>query len=728
MRRFLLRLVPLALVAGTLAVGSSVAHAAPGNVTSTAVTPPSALAGLTVTTAVSSRDGGMYYAYASGTDYKVFKTKPNGTLETTFGVNGIADVPGVVTSLTGTRRLVMTSGLDGRWWVVNVVSVQSGSPQNSDIRIVGGGSTGAPDIDFVITQSASWAACAAAYPDITGVATWSLQSVTVHPKRGGGMWVSAFCTAFATVGGSVGTENRTMIVSFSDKGVQGTAAPVGLTNALGSTSPCHNIALVSDPTGAAGSPEIYAVRTEYTKFRTGSTTSCELATQPNAAEITGYSVVKISSDGTTSTWNIASAGDASDGILAARIDPGGRLVLVNTNVADTSRISIRRLKTDGTLDTTVGSGGIRSLEVGTAPAGQSSVNATVSGIITTPTKVYLAILLNDLTKTGVSCASTSQVTFGYRYVVASPSDGLLTSWGTSGVGDRTTLTLQEKDVCGRQTSGGRSVDTDGQPRLVRFEGGNALLDVWTAPTGTNGGGDGGTGSGGPTTDTGGAPSKGDGLQVSLPKSGGTSTGTSGESRVDAKTYRSLPAAMSSLTAVTVLTAQEAQTLALKSRTQDTCVAVDRTVLFTAAGACTVRITSKASGDTVRVLRTTVSRRDNGKGTTFTVGGTVTFGPADWRLSAAAKKTVAAVAGAAAGSSRVVVVGHSAALYDTRAYNFGISAKRADAVRKALKRAGLKSPVTTVNAGWNDPVTTKKTESAQSRNRRVVVYVFPAAAA
>lgn len=727
MRSLISRSVSIALVAGSLVIGASSAGAAPGNITSATVTPPAALNGLSASTTVSSRDGGMYYAYASGTDYKVFKAKPDGTQDTTFGTGGVADAPGVVTALTGNRRVTMTSDLNGRWWLVNTVNSISGTVQSSDIRVIGGGATGAPDVDFVIPQASSWAWCSTAYPDITGATTWNVQGATVQPKRGGGLWISALCTGLG--GASTGTENRPVLVSYTDKGVQGSAAPVGFMNALGSTSPCYSVNVIADPTGATGSPEIYAVRTEHTKMRTGSTTACDLLSSATAAEITGYSIVKVASDASTSTWKIPSVNDTSDGFVAPRIDPGGRVILVNTNVADTSKLSIRRIKTDGTLDTTIGTGGITTIDVGAAPAGQTSVTASVAGIITSPTKVYLAIALYDMTRTGFSCVSTTQLTLGYRMVVASPSDGVLGSWGTSGVGDRSTLSLVEKDACGRQTSSGRSVDTDGRPRLVRLDNGTAILDVWTAPADANGGGEGGTGSGGPTTDTGGAPSKGDGLQVSLPKQGGSAGSTTGgatETRVDAKVYTALPATSSSLTALTVLTGTESRTLVLVSRTPATCVTVAVAVLMVDAGACTVRVTRKTDGETVRTLRTTVSAKDNGKGTTVTSGGSVSFAQASWTLSASALKTLSTVATSAAGASRVVVVAHAAALYDTRSYNFAISAKRAAAVKKALKTAGVKSTITTVNAGWNDPVSTKKTESAQSKNRRAVIYLFPAA--
>lgn len=57
-------------------------------------------------------------------------------------------------------------------------------------------------------------------------------------------------------------------------------------------------------------------------------------------------------------------------------------------------------------------------------------------------------------------------------------------------------------------------------------------------------------------------------------------------------------------------------------------------------------------------------------------------------------------------------------------NFVISHNRAVAVRAALVAAKVKAPITAVSRGTIEQISTAKTESAQAKNRRVVVYLVP----
>ena len=699
MRRFIRLAVAVATMTGVIAITSSAANAAPGDVTTTNVAVPAALQGLTVASVTSARDGGMYFAYTSGDDYKMFKTKPDGTQDTTFGANGIATIVG----FTGAKRLTLTSDVNGKWW--GAMYPNNG---NTTAKLFGGGPTGDTANNWTITPSTFEPYCASTYPTISA-ASWTAQNFRILPRRSSGFWVQYTCTAF---GGSsqILTEGMWTLTAFTNTGVRDSAvASVGASNALSSTGMCFLNNFIVDPAAPASAPEIYLARTEHTSKLNG---ICQTNTSTiTAAQITGYSIVSVASSGSTTTKLIASNGDATDGSIAGRVDPGGRLVLFNTNLANTSTMSVRRVKTDGTLDTTVGTNGVLTLSIGAAPAGQAYVSAGAVGLITTPTKVYFAVQLNDRTAATNMCNSTTPFTWGWRTVIVSPADGILTSYGTAGVGTRTFITAPENTVCTSNISGGASVDTLGQSRNVRFESGRAKLDIRAAPTGANGGGEGGTGSGGATTDTGGAPSKGE--------ESAATTGT-----IDTKVYAKLPATVGTLSAIQVLTSAQGKTHTLTSRTPQVCLTLTTSIVTTAKGSCVVRVVNKSDKTVLRTLSTKVAEVTTGVGTTLTAADPLRFAIVSWRVSATAKAQLSKLVDQAKSASRIVIVGHSGMLYDTESFNVNISLRRAAAVKAALQKAGVKTAINVVGLGSQVPLTTTKTETAQAKNRRVMLYFYP----
>lgn len=700
MRRFIRLSTALASLVGVVTLASPVARAAAGDVTTTNVTPPAAITGLTSTAVTAARDGGMYFVYASGDNYKVFKAKADGTTDTTFGVGGISTVVG----FAGTKRMALTSDLQGKWWTI--ISPASGTFAP---KISVAGPSGDPTASWTIPNSDLLAMCASAYPTLTPT-TWVANNGRVLVRRSSGFWLSYTCTGNNNSSQVTG-ENLSVMAAYTDAGVRDVAIPViGMNNAHGSSGQCFFNNFIADPTAPVTAPEMYVLRTETTLVSNGNCTANTSGL--TAANTTGYSLLSVASNGTVTGKNIASNGDATDGNLSGRIDPGGRIVAFNSNLANTSTMSIRRIKTDGTLDTTIGTGGVLSLPIGAAPAGQNSVRANAAGIITTPTKVYFSVLITDQTTASTICQNTNSFTWGYRYAVVSPTDGLLNTFGTNGVGARTSITMPENTQCLGSLGGGGSVDTAGVSRYVRFDNGVTKLDKWEAPVGTNGGGDGGTGSGGATSDTGGAPSKGE---------SSTSTSTA---NVDNTVYTKLPAAITANTAIQVLTAAQAKTQVLTTRTPKVCLTLTTSIVVTGTGTCTVRVLSKADKTTLRTLTSKSSTKATTVGTTITASDPLKFSIVSWKLSAASKAQIAKLAETAKTASRVLVVGHTGMLFENEAANQHISTFRAAAVKAALQKAGVKTPFSVVGMGSRVPLTTTKTESAQAKNRRVVLYFFP----
>jgi len=124
------------------------------------------------------------------------------------------------------------------------------------------------------------------------------------------------------------------------------------------------------------------------------------------------------------------------------------------------------------------------------------------------------------------------------------------------------------------------------------------------------------------------------------------------------------------------------------------------------------------------MTTTVKKSEVEAGTTLTTDEPIMFKQASIKLSKQAQAQVAELAAAAKSASRIVVIGHSAALGEVSAYSYAISRDRALAVKAALVKAGVKATIEIVALSYSQPESTKKTEAAQAKNRRAEVFLFP----
>jgi outer membrane protein OmpA-like peptidoglycan-associated protein len=678
------------------------ASSASGVSTATALVPPPATTGLTLRTVTSARDGGMYFAYqnATGDDYSLVKQKADKTFDSSFGVGGVATVPGLSATQYSSRRVLITSDLNEKWWAVSSPGTSIGT--TSTVVIATGGATAQPPVSNTLNASSLASLCAAAYPTLTPP-TWSVGSASVLVKRGSGAWVSLFCTG--TISSTL-VNVTTLIAVKADLTVDSSISPIGLNGLLGSSVVCHSPATVSDPTGVASSPELWVVRTEHTKVTNG---LCDV--QPtSASQVSGYDVLRISGTGVITRTTFASPDDASKASFTIRLDPGGRPLLVGTTYSDATKMTLVRLNTNGALDTTVGTNGFTTLPIGAVPAGAVSVRANPIGIITSASNVYLTILLTDNQKNSFNCSTTTPVVTGLRIAVVSFANGPASTFGTSGVSDRVTASNPENAICfSALITAGSSVNNAGNPRVVISDNAVFKYAEWSRPSDATGGSDGGSGTGGFTRDTGGAPS----------------SGTGAAARVDTKVYSTkLPAVTQPDSALTVLTAKQSKDLDIRTSTPKICIALTTSVMMVNPGRCVVRIIDEDTRRVLRTMTTTVKKAEVEAGTTLTTDEPIMFKQANIRLSKTALAQVAELAEAAKTASRVVVIGHSAALGDVSAYSFAISRDRANAVKAALIKAGVKVPIETVALSYNQPETTKKTEAAQAKNRRAEVFIFP----
>ena len=395
------------------------------------------------------------------------------------------------------------------------------------------------------------------------------------------------------------------------------------------------------------------------------------------------------------------------------IDPQGRwnstvtLMPSGGNVMPSSTPTMIRLLADGSPDTSLGANGMKTLTglPATVTVNGTSVrmNYSLSGLATTAKGSYFVGFASSGGTPNCNSNSGSYSTTTYPYYFSLES-GLLTSYGTNGLGAAYTYETNNTGNCGNSdASFGASsyISSEGRParvgQLAAIGSQTAGLAyvLWDAADGVIGGGD------------------------------GTISAASAAGRVDTKVYSTkLPTAVQPDSALTVLTAKQAKDLDIRVSTPKICIALTTSVLLVNPGRCVVRIIDEDTKKVLRTMTTTVKKAEVEQGTTLTTDEPIMFKQANIRLSKQAQAQVAELAEAAKTASRVVVIGHSAALGEVSKYSFAISRDRANAVKAALVKAGVKATIEVVALSYSQPETTKKTEAAQAKNRRAEVFIFP----
>ena len=332
---------------------------------------------------------------------------------------------------------------------------------------------------------------------------------------------------------------------------------------------------------------------------------------------------------------------------------------------------------------------------------------SVSGFATTATGILFtgfATATSPSTTCTNGVASADSTTFVYPFYLTMES-GLLSSYGTNGLGDAVPIENLRTDSCSTVTIARTSfINAKGQhmyfaeTRALGAQPAGLMMATWNAATGVTGGGD-----------------------------GGGAVGTM--SRTDNKVYsRKLPTTTQEGTALKVLTKKTSRTQMLRSTTPKICVTLTESVVLVDEGRCNVQIVNKEDRRVVRSLSTRVRSTDVEVGTTVEVEDAISFARVSTRLSKAAQEQVAELAESAATAKRIILVGHTALLTEATVSNNFISLQRAAAVKAALqaefKKAGVNVPISITALGSRAPLTTRSSEAAQSRNRRVDVYVMP----
>lgn len=687
-------LITASLVTALCVTTSSPVAANADTVTTSIFTPPATVSGSTLGGVFSDGEGGTYQIFRSGQTRTMIRVLSTGSVDTAFNSNTpvTIGVPPNLQSSDSIRQTGTVNAATKKWWAAT-------APQNpstvvtAGITITSGDSLGALSFTKNIGGSTLKSKCEEFIANTT-----SIQSPSLLARRGGGMWLSMLC----------GFANAQVLFPLTQSGdFDSSATSVSLAAAHGSSATCTlQVRAIADPTSKAPAPELWALRGEH-NFQENS--SCPMNTNSAssiASNFVALAGLSIAENGTV-TRTVLSTSPLLPGGM--RIDPGGRVVALVSEVADTTKLKVIRLNSSGALDTTVGTNGFKDVPTGTLPAGATQLFTSIIGVVTTAERTYFVVSLTDGEVNRYTNITTPRV-HGVRMGLLSPADGWATGFGTNGIGARATTTLPENWFnTGGISFTGSVVNSKGQPTVFSFGETSISYNVWTAIADATGGGDGGTGLGGFTRDTGGAPSAGD--------------NNSATGRIDTKVYTRLPSTVQLNTAFTVLSPTRAVTHTLTSNTANICVVSGSHVVAIATGRCNVTVTRTSDKKAQRTLRTTVGKKISTLGSEVTASEPITFSIASARLTSTARTQIAEIATSAATAKAIVVVGHAAALTESR-FNFAISRKRSDTVQRALRRAKVAAPVTATARGTSQQISRKKTESAQAQNRRVVVYLIP----
>ncbi len=376
---------------------------------------------------------------------------------------------------------------------------------------------------------------------------------------------------------------------------------------------------------------------------------------------------------------------------------------------------------NGLLDTTLGANGQKT--VANLPS-TVVVNGTtvrirysISGYVTTASDVFFVGLASSSTGS-FSCSGSTPITQTYYAFQLSFDTGLITSYGTNGLGTGASLDVLPVSLCNMNGMGGSIfVDSTGRPGYVAqtVASGSQTAGLvsfkWDAATGVTGGGDGSgfKATATPTTTT----------------STTVATVATVANRVDKKIYsKKLPVAVQADTAFKVISARDADDLDLRVTTPRICVALTTSVLMVNNGRCVVQVIDEETKKVVRTLSTTVKTAQAKVGSVLTTDEPIMFKRASVTLTRTATAQIAELALAAKGVRHIAILGHAASLSDASQFSYAISRGRAEAVKAALVKAGVKATIEIVALSASLPEKTKKTETAQAKNRRVEVFIFP----
>lgn len=498
MRRGTHLLTLIGLLAAVL-LPSRIVEAAPGDVDSATVNLPASVATLTAKGSFDDGRGGMYLFFADATTLSVVRLDSAGTVDANFGTAGLAST--ALASADSLSYRVSTTPVTGAAWIV----VENYATQvNSLVSLSSSGTLGSPvTIDMTPILDSCYGA------GNTGTA-----QPNPYPRRNGGLWMTWTCSIPSP--DPVATPVR--LTAFDNTGTYEAAiGVVDVEDPAGTGATCATVSRsVADPTGSGTADELIIFRVLHAaQSSDGDCISTSRYGSTIASSYTGLDLVSVDSSGAVTRVAMPLAASVpSIAIAGAIVDPGGRLVVLSSELSNPSNGGVLRLDTDGAVDASIGADGYLALSL-PAVAGADGIGTRTEflGLVTTADEVLFAVGIPDNFR--ISCAGTWTFEFGYQVGMLSLTSGWLSGWGTAGIGEPVLIQRSNAPVsCPPVFFGGKGVDANGRARLLSYaQDGSPTLNLWEPVAAVTGGGSGGTGTGGYTSDTGGEPSVGDGLST-----------------------------------------------------------------------------------------------------------------------------------------------------------------------------------------------------------------------
>jgi alpha-tubulin suppressor-like RCC1 family protein/outer membrane protein OmpA-like peptidoglycan-associated protein len=197
---------------------------------------------------------------------------------------------------------------------------------------------------------------------------------------------------------------------------------------------------------------------------------------------------------------------------------------------------------------------------------------------------------------------------------------------------------------------------------------------------------------------------------------------------DTKVYtKSVPKKVAAGSAIAVISPAQAKTRDIETLTPRVCLPANDDLVFIKTGRCVAQIVSEKTGKVLRRLTTRVVADEVSEinvGNEIVTLAPIYFGGASASVDAKAKKRLQSIKDRISAAGTVLLVGHSGILMGNTPENQEMGRARAIATRNELRDMGAKGPFFVTSAGALAPASTKMTQVAQAKNRRVVIVLIP----
>jgi outer membrane protein OmpA-like peptidoglycan-associated protein len=197
---------------------------------------------------------------------------------------------------------------------------------------------------------------------------------------------------------------------------------------------------------------------------------------------------------------------------------------------------------------------------------------------------------------------------------------------------------------------------------------------------------------------------------------------------DAKVYtKSAPKKVATGSAIAVMTPAQAKVNDVVSLTPRICLAAEDDLVFIQTGRCVAQVVNEKTGRVLRALTTRVVADEVSElnvGNEIVTLAPIYFTGGSAAVDANAKKRLKDLTDRISAAGTVLLVGHSGILMGNTPENQQLGRARAIAARNELRSMGAKGPFYFTSAGALAPATTKMTNEAQAKNRRVVIVLIP----